>query len=166
MPRKITDFGKRFREKFGYNGKLTKECMGDELWNEYFKMKSKEYNASVKHKNELAERKAERRIKHAATLKHKKETGAYLEAYCDDYTNIENYEKALEDKFVGWCCHHRLETHTSDGERRLVDITSKELIALKIYYHRPPEELILMKNIEHRRLHLCGKPNARRKKCI
>ena len=166
MPRKITDFGKRFREKFGYNGKLTKECMGDELWNEYFKMKSKEYNASVKHKNELAERKAERRIKHISTLKHKKETGAYLEVYCNDYTNIENYEKALKDKFVGWCLHHRLETHTSDGERRLVDITAKELIALDMYYHRPASELILMKNIEHRRLHLCGKPNARRKKCF
>lgn len=52
------------------------------------------------------------------------------------------------------------------GERRFVDITAKELIALKMYYNRPAEELILMKTTEHRRLHLCGKPNARRKKCI
>ena len=166
MGRPLTDFGKRFREKFDYTGKLTKECMGKELWNEYFKMKSKEYNASFNHKNELEERKVKRRIKHTATLKQRKETGAYLEAYCKDYTNIENYEKALKDKFVGWQCHHRLETHTSDGERRLVDIAAKELIALGIYYHRPSSELILMKTIEHRRLHLCGKPNCRRKKCL
>ena len=166
MPRKITETGLKFRERFGYTGKLTKECMGKELWNEYFKMKSKERNASPEHKELIAERKEIRKLRQKITLKQKKETGAYLKAYCDDYTNIENYEKALEDKFVGWCCHHRLETHTSDGERRLVDITSKELIALKMYYHRPAEELILMKNIKHRRLHLCVKPNARRKKCI
>ena len=164
MGRPLTDFGKRFREKFDYTGKLTKECMGKELWNEYFKMKSKECNASVKHKNDLEERKVKRRIKHAATLRQRKETGAYLEAYCKDYTNIENYEKALKDKFVGWCCHHRLETNTSDGERRLVDITAKELIALGIYYHRPADELILMKSKDHRRLHLSGK--SIRKKCI
>lgn len=75
MGRHLTDFGKRFREKFDYTGKLTKECMGKELWNEYFKMKSKECNASVKHKNDLEERKVKRRIKHAATLKQRKETG-------------------------------------------------------------------------------------------
>lgn len=166
MGRKITKTGLKFREKFGYTGKLTKECMGKELWNEYFKMKSKERNASLEHKELIAERKEIRRVRQTLTLKQKKETGAYLEAYCKDYTNIENYEKALKDKFVGWQCHHRLETHTSDGERRLVDITAKELIALKMYYNRPAEELILMKTIEHRRLHLLRKPKARRKKCI
>lgn len=166
MPRKITKTGLEFREKFGYTGKLTKECMGKEFWNEYFKMKSKERNASPEHKKELEERKEIRRIRHSITLKQKKETGAYLEAYCKDYTNIENYENALKDKFVGWQCHHRLETHTSDGERRIVYITAKELIELKMYYNRPAEELILMKLKDHRRLHLCGKPNFRRKKCF
>lgn len=170
MPRKITETGLKFREKFGYTGKITREAMGKELWNEWCKLAMKKRFSTPEHKKLVAERnkikKEKTHRRHIETLKQRKETGAYLEAYCDDYTNIENYEKALEDKFVGWCCHHRLETHTSDGERRLVDITSKELIALKIYYHRPPEELILMKNIEHRRLHLCGKHNARRKKCI
>jgi hypothetical protein len=159
MSKNITDFGNSFREKFNYTGKLTKECMGKELWNEYCKMKSKERCASPEHKNALAERKEQRHKKHIATLRQKKETGAYLAMYCKDYTKIENYEKAVEDKFVGWQLHHRLETHTSDGERRTVDIEFEELKALDMYYNRPPEELILMKTTEHRRLHLCGKPN-------
>lgn len=162
----ITEFGKNFREKFNYVGKLTKECMGKELWNEYCKMKAKERVQSPKHKQIIEERKIERRIngalKHIATLKIKKETGAYLAKYCKDYTKIENYNKAVEDKFIGWQLHHRLETHNSDGERRSVDIGFKELKALNMYYNRPPEELILMKTTEHRRLHLCGKPNVNR----
>lgn len=163
MPRKSTGFGNIFREKFNYTRKLTKECMGKELWNEYCKMKSKERNASAEHKNKVAERKVERSKKHIATLKQKKETGAYLAMYCKDYTKIENYNKALEDKFVGWQLHHRLETHTSDGERRLIDIGFEELKALGMYYNRPADELILMKRKEHRRLHTVGKPGNRRK---
>ena len=69
--------------------------------------------------------------------------------YCKDYENIENYDKAKKDNFKGWECHHRLETHTSDGERRLVDITKKELIALGMYYNRPAEELIFLTIKEH-----------------
>ena len=72
-----------------------------------------------------------------------------FERYCRDYKNIENYEKALADNFKGWHCHHRLETHNSDGERRLVDIARAELKALNMYYHRPPEELIFLPRIEH-----------------
>lgn len=159
MPNNITDFGKGFREKFNYTGKLTKECMGKELWNEYCKMKSKERNASVEHKNEVAERKEQKHIKHIETLKQKKETGAYLAMYCKDYTKIENYNKALADKFVGWQLHHRLETHNIDGERRPVDLSAEELKALNMYYNRPPEELILMKRKEHRQLHTLGKSN-------
>ena len=77
--------------------------------------------------------------------------------YCKDYENIENYQKALADNFIGWDCHHRLETHTSDGERRLVDITRDELNALDMYYNRPSSELIFLKNSEHRFLHQKGK---------
>lgn len=77
--------------------------------------------------------------------------------YCKDYENIENYNKAKADKFIGWECHHRLETHTSDGERRLVDITRKELIALDTYYDRPSEELIFLTKSEHKTLHHKGK---------
>ena len=77
--------------------------------------------------------------------------------YCDNIENVENYEQAKSDNFKGWCCHHRLETHNSDGERRLVDITQKELIALGLYFHRPADELIFMTTSEHRRLHTKGK---------
>ena len=75
--------------------------------------------------------------------------GHKFERYCKNYENIENYDKAKKDNFKGWECHHRLETHTSDGERRLVDITKKELIALGMYYNRPAEELIFLTIKEH-----------------
>lgn len=79
-----------------------------------------------------------------------------LKYYCKEPEKIENYEKALADNFKGWDCHHRLETHNSDGERRLVDITQKELKALDMYYNRPASELIFMKHSEHQFLHNKG----------
>lgn len=82
-----------------------------------------------------------------------------FERYCKDYESIENYYKAKADNFKGWHCHHRLETHTSDGERRLVDITQKELIALNMYYHRPAEELIFLPRSEHEAFRK-GKPRS------
>ena len=69
--------------------------------------------------------------------------------YCKEPEKIENYEKAKKDNFKGWECHHRLETHTPEGERRDVDIGYKELIALGLYYHRPSEELIFLTTREH-----------------
>lgn len=69
--------------------------------------------------------------------------------YCKDFENIENYQKAKADNFKGWDCHHRLETWTSDGERRAVDITAAELIALGMYYNRPASELIFLRKCEH-----------------
>ena len=79
--------------------------------------------------------------------------------YCKDYENIENYRKAKADNFKGWHCHHRLETYNSDGERRAVDITASELKALRMYYNRPPEELIFLPSSEHNSLHSKGKHN-------
>ena len=86
-------------------------------------------------------------------MKHK------FERYCKDYENIENYEAAKKDNFKGWCCHHRLETWTSDGERRAVDITAAELQALGLYWNRPADELIFMKKSEHKQLHMKGEKN-------
>ena len=77
--------------------------------------------------------------------------------YCKDYKNIENYEKAKKDDFIGWECHHRLETHTPEGERRGEDISHKELIALGLYYNRPANELIFLKISEHTSLHWKGR---------
>lgn len=73
--------------------------------------------------------------------------------FCRTPELIENYGKAIADTTQTWQCHHRLETHNSDGERRLVDISSAELIALGMYYDRPPEELIFLTELEHKRLH-------------
>ena len=84
-------------------------------------------------------------------MKHK------FERYCKNPENIENYEAAKKDDFKNWQCHHRLETHNSDGERRLVDITHKELKALGMYYNRPSSELIFLKHSEHASLHHKGK---------
>ena len=84
----------------------------------------------------------------------------YFQNYCKDYENIENYQKALADNFKGWDCHHRLETHNSDGDRRQVDITLDELIALGMYWHRPASELIFMKHSEHASLHNKGEKNT------
>lgn len=88
-----------------------------------------------------------------------------FERYCKNYQSIENYEKAKKDNFKGWHCHHRLETHNSDGERRPVDITQAELKSSGMYYHRPSEELIFLTTREHNAFrkgkHLSGE--ARRK---
>ena len=72
-----------------------------------------------------------------------------FERFCKDYENIENYDKAQVDNFKGWDCHHRLETWTSDGERRQIDITVAELKALGMYYNRPANELIFLRKSEH-----------------
>lgn len=62
-------------------------------------------------------------------------------------------EKAVADKEKTYVCHHRFETHTSDGERREVDLTKEELVALNMYYSRPAEELIFFTRSEHTFLH-------------
>lgn len=79
--------------------------------------------------------------------------------YCKDYEKIENYEQAINDETQTWHCHHRLETHFSDGTERPIkaQLKATELIALNMYYDRPPEEFIFLTNSEHRRLHMLGK---------
>ena len=81
----------------------------------------------------------------------------YNKRFCKNPENIENYEKALADNFIGWECHHRLETHNSDGFRREVDITPAELQALGMYWYRPSSELIFLTISEHQILHKKGK---------
>ena len=73
--------------------------------------------------------------------------------YCNNFSAVENYELAKADNFEGWVCHHRLETHNSDGEERLVQLEASELKALGMYYDRPPEEFIFMKRKDHAKLH-------------
>ena len=73
--------------------------------------------------------------------------------YCIKLEEVENYSLAKADSFIKWDIHHKLETHNSDGERRLVDLTADELKALGVYYNRPASELIFMTRSEHNKLH-------------
>lgn len=73
-------------------------------------------------------------------------------SYCKNLEAIENFELASAAE-SGYVIHHRLETHTSDGVKRAVALTSSELKALGMYYDRPAEELIFMTHGEHRLLH-------------
>ena len=82
--------------------------------------------------------------------------GCRIKCYCSHIENIENYELAKADDFIGWDVHHKLETYTSDGIRRPVDLSRAELIALGTYYDRPASELIFLKHGDHISLHNTG----------
>lgn len=74
---------------------------------------------------------------------------------CDDISLIENYNEAINDDSQVWSCHHRLETHYSDGRRRSgeKDLLIQDLINLGLYYNRPAKELIFLTNSEHAKVH-------------
>lgn len=79
-----------------------------------------------------------------------------LQKYCtEDISLIENYEKADSDNTEMWSCHHRLETHFSDGTERPHNafLSKAELIALGMYWDRPASELIFMTRSDHQALH-------------
>lgn len=71
---------------------------------------------------------------------------ARIKAYCcEDISQIENYEKAVNDKTQMWVCHHRNEI-TMKARR-------STLKRLNLYYNRPASELIFLTNSEHSALH-------------
>ena len=74
----------------------------------------------------------------------------------EDYSLIENYEKAKAECFKGWVIHHRLETHNFDGSRRKKDLSREDLFALDMYICRPANELIFMRREDHLSLHHKG----------
>lgn len=79
--------------------------------------------------------------------------------FCHKPECIENYDKAIADTTQVWECHHRLETHFSDGTERPknAQLSQAELVALDIYFDRPPEEFIFLTKEKHRKLHNIGK---------
>lgn len=84
-------------------------------------------------------------------------TGHKATAKCNKPLSfVENYDEAVKSP-ERWCLHHRLETHTSDGIKRIVNISAEELKALDMYWNRPPEELIYMSWKEHQSIH-CNDP--------
>ena len=82
-----------------------------------------------------------------------------MKKYCCENTElVENYQLAKTDNFKGWVIHHRLETHVSTGEKRIVELTRFELDALGMYYNRPASELIYLTRGQHNTIHKKGKP--------
>lgn len=74
-----------------------------------------------------------------------------VKKFCkDDFSLIENYDKAIADNTKTWVCHHRRETIYS----------AKELIEIGEYYNRPACELIFLTHSEHLRLHHLGKHHS------
>lgn len=85
-----------------------------------------------------------------------------LKRICKRYTEIENYETALNDKTQIWVCHHRREVQ--DGFRIW---TKEELIKVGQYYNREPNELIFMTRSEHITLHnLAVDPKTKKPCCV
>lgn len=75
-----------------------------------------------------------------------------VKKFCKNYTEIENYDKAIADTENVWHCHHRWETN--DPERL---VSKQELIDAEKYYNVPAFDLIFMLPKDHLRLHQLGK---------
>jgi hypothetical protein len=74
---------------------------------------------------------------------------------CEDISLIENYDKAVNDNEKSYHCHHRLETHHSNGEKRKQDerLSISQLKEMGLYYKRPASELIFLTPSEHKIVH-------------
>ena len=75
---------------------------------------------------------------------------------CDNLSQVENFEKAINDHDEIWHLHHRLETHDENGNKRSRNIPMKVLKEKNLYYNRPASELIFLTNEEHSSLHRKG----------
>lgn len=78
----------------------------------------------------------------------------------EDYSLIENYDKAVSDQTQMWHCHHRNETHYPDGTLRPVNdrLSVADLKAQGIYYNLLASELIFLSCSDHIILHMQGLP--------
>lgn len=80
----------------------------------------------------------------------------HIAGYCnEDISNIENYEIAVNSDLL-FDCHHRLELEDENGIKREKPFSTKDLIKLGLYWHRPTKELIFIEHREHTRLHHKG----------
>ena len=77
-----------------------------------------------------------------------------VKKFCKDYTKIENYEEAVNDKMQVWDCHHIL------GEI----LTSEQLKDHDFYYDVPPCMLKFLTHAEHSRLHGMNMSEEHRRK--
>lgn len=74
--------------------------------------------------------------------------------YCRDWTEIENYEKALNDDSQMYVCHHRWETNDPNHF-----CSKEELIEAGKYYNVPAFDLIFLTKSEHAKIHEWGSRN-------
>lgn len=83
-----------------------------------------------------------------------------------EVSQIENYEEMMAHPEIRWDCHHRLETHFSDGTPRPANaqLSKSELKALGMYWNVEPEQLIFLPHPEHVSLHSKGNTFAKGKK--
>lgn len=128
------------------------EKYGEEAWKNKLK-KDKEYKRI--HREQIREKDRQYNQQHKDERKQWRRKNICMFIYCipEQIEQIENYELAKKDNFDDWCIHHRLETHNSDGEKRLVNLSKTELIALDMYYNRPASELVFLTKSEHTKLH-------------
>lgn len=132
------------------------ERYGEEAYQRRLEQRKKYYQ---QHKEELKEYHKQYFQQHKEeTRQHQKQYNRQhnqMFVFCikEQIEQIENYQFAKKDNFDGWCIHHRLETHNSDGEKRLVNLSRTELIALDMYYNRPANELVFLTKSEHAKLH-------------
>lgn len=84
--------------------------------------------------------------------------------YCiEDISSIENYQQAINDNENMWELHHKLETQDENGCIRKLPLSYKELQEMGLYWNRPANELIFMKQTEHKSYHLMGNSRAKGK---
>ena len=84
-----------------------------------------------------------------------------VKRFCKNYTEIENYDKAIADTTQTWHCHHRLELIETGA---VVNSSRQDLIDWGIYYDRPADELIFLTAKDHNSLHHKGNTNNKGKK--
>ena len=78
----------------------------------------------------------------------------YAKKYCcEDISNIENYELAINDQTQTWDCHHRGEILPCGR------FSPNDLTKFGLYFNRPASELIFLTKAEHTRLHFKGVTN-------
>lgn len=64
-----------------------------------------------------------------------------VKKYCENFTEIENYNEAMNDSSKTWICHHKLEAF----------FTEKELKDMGRYYNVQPRELVFCKDVKAHR---------------
>lgn len=118
---------------------------------EEIKLKAKIYNDTHKEQHKKYREENKEKISARKKVYYREQYKVFCRK--GEEEKVLHYAEAKADNFKNWVRHHRLETHTSEGFLRSVQLSKAELIALDMYYDRPAEELIWLKAGEHRIVH-------------